>query len=174
MSQSWLKKRSTELVAEVQADLLPVMNIMFLLIPALLLAMEFASMAQITVSPPNMCASCGDAPTVSKKETVNFEVEIRTDGFKATANGETIGEPIPLQNGAHDYAALAERTRTLKLSYPAETRVTVTAESQVHMATLVSTLDTLRGDSCKLAGAMKGEEIPDDCLFWRPTISSRG
>lgn len=173
MSQSWLKKRSTELVAEVQADLLPVMNIMFLLIPALLLAMEFASMAQITVSPPSMCANCGEK-TVTKKETVNFEVEIRTDGFKATANGETIGEPIPLQNGAHDYAALAEKTRTLKLTYPGESRVTVSAESAVHMATLVTTLDTLRGDSCKLAGAMKGEQIPEDCLFWQPTISSRG
>ena len=34
---------------EIQANLLPVMNIMFLLIPALLMAMEFASMASKTV-----------------------------------------------------------------------------------------------------------------------------
>ena len=173
MSQSWLKKRSSELVAEVPADLLPVLNIMFLLIPALLLAMEFASMASITVTPPKMCADCGEK-TVSKAERIDFEVEIRSDGFKATANGEQVGEPIPLQGGAHDFAALAERTRTLKLAYPHEMRVTITAESAVHMATLVTTLDTLRGDQCRLAGALKGEAIPEACLFWQPTISSRG
>ena len=47
MSQGWFKKRSQDMGTTVEADLLPVLNIMFLLIPALLLAMEFASMASI-------------------------------------------------------------------------------------------------------------------------------
>ena len=52
------KKRYQE--DEIVADLLPVLNIMFLLIPALLLAMEFASMASINVSPPkNVMCACG-------------------------------------------------------------------------------------------------------------------
>ena len=170
----WLKKRTKELVAEVPADLLPVLNIMFLLIPALLLAMEFASMAVITVTPPSMCSGCLTKDDPPKKEPVNFEVEIRSDGFKATANGAELGEPIPLVDGQHDFAALAERTRVLKLSHPDEVRVTVSAESAVHMATLVTTLDTLRGDDCKLAGVMKGEDVPAECMFWRPSISSRG
>ena len=46
------RKQSKEPEEVTQADLLPVMNIMFLLIPALLMAMEFAQMAAITVVPP--------------------------------------------------------------------------------------------------------------------------
>ncbi|MFY0539645.1 hypothetical protein [Nannocystis pusilla] len=37
---------------EIVADLLPVMNVMFLMIPLLLAAMEYASFASINVSPP--------------------------------------------------------------------------------------------------------------------------
>lgn len=172
MSQGWLKKRSSELVAEVKADLLPVMNIMFLLIPALLVAMEFASMASVSVKPPDLCGGCSSKTAAS--EPVRFEVEIRTDGFKATADGATLGEPIPLKDGAHDFAALADRTRTLKHSHPDEARVTVTAESHVRMQTLVQTLDTLRGDGCRLAGVAAGEAPPAECLFWEVAISGNG
>ncbi len=173
MSQGWLKKRSKDGAEEIKADLLPVMNIMFLLIPALLVAMEFASMASVVVSPPNMCGGCS-AAAKPPSEPIHFEVEIREDGFKATASGAMLGELIPLQNGAHDFAALAERTRTLKHTHPDEARVTVTAESRVHMQTLVQTLDTLRGDECRLAGVAKGEAPSAQCLFWQVTISSLG
>ena len=42
---------------EIEANLLPVMNVMFLMIPALLMAMEFAQMASINVSPPKFAAA---------------------------------------------------------------------------------------------------------------------
>ncbi|MBA3549614.1 MAG: biopolymer transporter ExbD [Nannocystis sp.] len=168
-----MKKRSKDGADEVKADLLPVMNIMFLLIPALLVAMEFASMASVVVTPPNMCSGCTTKNT-PPAEPLHFQVEIREDGFKATAGGAMLGELIPLQNGAHDFAALAERTRTLKHSHPDEARVTVTAEPRVHMQTLVQTLDTLRGDECRLAGVARGEAPSAQCLFWEASISSFG
>lgn len=171
MSQGWFKKRSGDLVTVVEADLLPVLNIMFLLIPALLLAMEFASMASIDVAPPRMCASCETQPT-STAEVFKLTVEIRTDGFQAEVNGSASGEQIPLVDGKHDFAALAAAAKQMKLAHPATTDVTVKAESTVHLQTLVETLDTLRGDDCKLAGVRKGEDVPADCLFWQPTVAS--
>jgi len=171
MSQSWLRKRSRELVTAVPADLLPIMNIMFLLIPALLLAMEFATMATIVVTPPNLCGGCSER-TSPPARPIDFKVEIRTDGFKPMTQGAGLGELIPLRDGAHDFAALGERTRELKRSYPDEIRVTVAAESEVHMQTLVQTLDALRGDQCRLAGVAKGELPPAECLFWQATIAS--
>ena len=51
------KKRSEGEIEVEEANVLPVMNIMFLLIPALLLAMEVASMAAIVVSPPKFAAA---------------------------------------------------------------------------------------------------------------------
>lgn len=167
------KKRTSNLWdVAVSADLLPVMNIMFLLIPALLMAMEFASMASISVSPPKMCAACGEPdPNKPAQAPLAFKVMIRSDGFLASTQGANMPE-IPLRSGEPDYAALAEASRTLKAAHPDEVTVTVTAESDVPMATLVRTLDTLRGDGCKLAGMNVGEQPSAQCLFFSPVIES--
>ncbi len=170
MSQGWFKRRSGALETVIEADLLPVLNIMFLLIPALLLAMEFASMASIDVSPPRMCASCGRSDAVT--ERFELTVEIRSDGFQARVNGSDSGEPIPLRGGAHDFAALAVAAKEMKAAHPDKVDVTVRAESAVHMQTLVSTLDTLRGEKCTLAGMRNGEEAPTSCLFWQAVVAS--
>ena len=45
------KKKSSMEEGEVEANLLPVMNVMFLLIPALLLAREVARFAAVVVTP---------------------------------------------------------------------------------------------------------------------------
>jgi len=57
MAKKYRKKN--EIVVE-DANVLPVMNIMFLMIPALLLAMEVASLAAIGVSPPKFAAAPSD------------------------------------------------------------------------------------------------------------------
>lgn len=157
----------------VQADLLPVMNVMFLLIPALLLAMEFASMAQIAVRPPGAAAHRSPDPIEVPKPALEFKVQIARDGFSA---GPERGQStqIPLASGEHDFAALARYARDLKAAYPDEAAVTVTAEGDVSMDLLVRTLDVLRGDQCKLAGYARGEAPGPDCLFWSPLISSHG
>lgn len=166
------KRKSTLWDAVVQADLLPVMNIMFLLIPALLMAMEFASMAEINVAPPKMCASCGESdPDKPVEKPLAFKVMIRSDGFVATTQSGGKSE-IPLRSGELDFAALADTSRTLKSAHPTEVTVTVSAENDVPMAKLVQTLDTLRGDGCKLAGVRNGEQPGPQCMFFAPVIES--
>lgn len=165
------KKRSKNMWdAVVQADLLPVMNIMFLLIPALLMAMEFASMAEINVSPPLR----GGEPTAKKdsgEKPLEFKVMIRSDGFAPRTQTGELPE-IPLRGGELDFEALAVATRSLKSAYPQEVSVTVSAENNVPMDKLVRTLDTLRGDGCKLARVRMGEEPSSECLFFSPVIES--
>jgi hypothetical protein len=79
---------------EIQANLLPVMNIMFLLIPALLLAMEFASMASINVSPPRFTTDKtedtkpDDPPKV---KPLNLKVFVMEDGYRVSADGQQEG-----------------------------------------------------------------------------------
>ncbi len=174
MSQSWFKKKSQELNSEISADLLPVLNIMFLLIPALLLAMEFASMASIHTSPPRMCANCSTEQT-KIREPFKLAVQIRSDGFEAKLNGTVVGgAPIPLgPAGDHDFAALTATAKELKRAYPQDTEVTISAESQVKLQTLVSTIDALRGEDCSLATSQRlGEAPPETCLFWQTVIES--
>src|SRR5690606_23679151 len=74
------------------ANVLPVMNIMFLLIPALLLAMETASMAGVAISPPNICGGCSDntaEPTT--KEPLELKVTILADGFRVAGAAQQHG-----------------------------------------------------------------------------------
>lgn len=170
MSHSWFKRRSNDLVTVVEADLLPVLNIMFLLIPALLLAMEFASMASIEVAPPRMCASCDNK--LATEDPFRLTIEIRSDGFQAHVNGSASGEPIPLRDGTHDFAALAAAAKQLKFAHPDTHDVTVRAESAVRLQTLVETIDTLRGEDCKLAGMRSGEAAPAACMFWQTQVAS--
>lgn len=165
------KPRAEE--ATVEADMLPVMNVMFLLIPALLLAMEFASMATIPVTAPRLTSNVtADSPPPTTP-ALEFKVMIGRDGFEATTRG---GEKvrIPLSGSDHDYTALGDAARRLKLVFPTESAVTVTAESDIPMSTLVRTIDTLRGDDCKMAGWARGEQPGADCLFWSPVIESVG
>ena len=84
------KKREED---EIVANLLPVMNIMFLLIPALLMAMEFASMASINVSPPKFSSQPSEPkPEEEKKEKpLNLKVFIMEDGYRVSADGQQEG-----------------------------------------------------------------------------------
>jgi biopolymer transport protein ExbD len=159
----------------VNADLLPVMNIMFLLIPALLLAMEFASMAQIPIHVPRFANLATSEPAPTPKRDLEFKVSIGSDGFRTRSGAADVGQgTIPLRGDGHDYAALTAAARDLKQQFPAESTVTITAEGDVPMEVLVRTLDALRGDSCKLGGYIHGEQPSDACLFWSPVIESVG
>lgn len=163
------RKQSKEPEEVTQADLLPVMNIMFLLIPALLMAMEFAQMAAITVVPPTHGADA-DTNSPPKKEGLDLAVMVARDGIEVRAAGEPIGARIPrLGDGAsqdaYDFAALAARIAPLKAMHPEEATVYVWAEGDVDLQALIGTFDALRGPDCEMS---KG--TGEGCLFWHPVL----
>lgn len=174
--------------------MLPIMNIMFLLIPALLLAMEVASMAAIAISPPKFCnESSSDKPAEPPKPELQLSVTILGDGFRLTHAGQQLGAELgkaqdsgapsiplaipdaPLSHyDRYDYAALEQRAREFKDLYPSETVVRVSAENDIPAQVLISTLDALRGSDCRLRAAKSDEEIPEECLFFRPVVEAGG
>jgi biopolymer transport protein ExbD len=177
----------------IEANLLPVMNIMFLLIPGLLLAMEVASMAAIAVSPPKFSAAPSqEKPEEPKEKPLKLKVFIMEDGFRVAAAGQQEGADagksadsqkptIPLAKpGAplddytrYDFAALEAKAKEYKATAPHETTVTISAENTIPMAVLVGTMDAMRGSSCKLIGAIQqGEEVPAECMFWQPIVEA--
>jgi len=87
------RKKSDDDVEVEEANVLPVMNIMFLLIPALLLAMEVASMAAIAVSPPKFSAAPSDKKEQEKdkKKQLKLKVFIMEDGFRISAADQQEG-----------------------------------------------------------------------------------
>ena len=184
--------RSAEELEVEEANVLPVMNIMFLLIPALLLAMEVASMAAVAVSPPRIAdgKTTQSQPDPTEK-SLELKVFIQAEGFRVSSTDQQIGAEagrsqdsstptIPLAKpGAgpedydrYDYAALEAMAGDFKAAYPHESVVTVSAENDVPAQVLINTLDSLRGLDCKLAGVGPEDDIPSDCLFFRPVVEA--
>jgi biopolymer transport protein ExbD len=181
--------------AEVEeANVLPVMNIMFLLIPALLLAMEVASLAAVAVSPPKFAAAPSDKKEEEKKEEkpLQFKVFILEDGFRVTTaqqqegaeagkSQDSSGPSIPLakpgstdlkEYDRYDYKALEDKARELKAKAKHETVVTISAENNIPMQVLVSTMDAVRGSDCKLLMIKEDEPMPEECLFYQPIVEA--
>jgi biopolymer transport protein ExbD len=163
-----------------EPNVLPVMNIMFLMIPALLLAMEIAKMAAITVSPPNsgVAASADKQPEPPPEQRLDFKVFIQEDGFRisaASAASPTIalakpGAPMS-DYERYDYAALEAKAKELKSTARHETVVTLSAEGDVSMQVLTATMDAVRGSDCKLP-TVAGELPPEACLFFQPVVEA--
>jgi biopolymer transport protein ExbD len=187
------RKKKKQEEAEVEANLLPVMNIMFLLIPALLLAMEIAAMAAINVSPPKFAAAANKKKTDKKEEKpLNLKVFIMEDGYRVTASGQQEGADagksadskkptIPLAKAGadlddyqrYDYAALEAKAKEYKGLFSHEITVKISAEANIPMQALINTMDALAGTKCKIGKTLKeGEEPPPECYFWQPIVEA--
>lgn len=175
-----------------ETNLLPVMNIMLLMIPALLLAMEVARLSAIAVSPPKFAATADQKQEEKKDKPLNLKVFIMEDGYRVSASGQQAGAEagksadsaaptIPLAKPGtgledfdrYDYLRLEQEARKFKDLFPHETVVTISAENSIPMQVLVTTMDALRGGECKLLGAMtSGEEVPPECMFWQAIVEA--
>lgn len=185
--------RASESIEVEEANVLPVMNIMFLLIPALLLAMEVASMAAVAVTPPR--TSSAPSPKTPDEDptekSLGLRVFIQAEGFRVSSTDQQIGaEAGRAQDSSaptialakpgagaedydrYDYAALEAMAGDFKAAYPHESVVTVSAENDVPAQVLISTLDALRGIDCKLGSVKADEAIPKQCLFYRPVVEA--
>jgi biopolymer transport protein ExbD len=174
------KKREDEETPE--PNVLPVMNIMFLMIPALLLAMEIAKMAAISVSPPNFTVASKNTPieTPPDQKKLDFKVFIREDGFQISTAEQREAAAIALAKpGApmadyerYDYVALEAKAKELKQRFGSETVVTLTAENDVSMQVLTAAMDAVRGSDCKMIVPKDGEPMPEECLFFHPIVEA--
>ena len=160
--------------AEVEANLIPVMSCMFLLIPALLLAMEVARHAAIPVNTPKFCDVVRPQETPTER-IEKFSVRVRGDGF-STAMGSTTPEvDIPLRSNEpndYDFEALESKAAALASADRGQYTVHLSAEGDVPFDALVETMDALRGRDCSLAKAAAGERVGDGCYFWNVVIES--
>ena len=151
--------------------MLGILSVMLLLVPALLLMVHVTTHTAIVVSMPRWG---GDQPDdgVIYCHGVMLEVAITHDGFFTKVDGETWTRVGAAADGL-DHGALEAMARAWKREHPHETVAFVSAEADIPYGTLVATLDTLRGRECRLAGALVGEAIPEECLLWQPIVQDR-
>lgn len=156
-----------------QAPMMGVMSVLMLLIPALILIGQVTRYSAIYVSTPRFSALAKEHDhVISCGGPRQLHVAIADGVFYTRLDGEDwtlIGNPMQ----GYDHDALAEVARDYKGKHPHETVAYVSAEHDVRYETLVATMDTLRGPDCRLAGALQGEEVPEECLLWHPIIQDR-
>ena len=187
-----MAKSKNEEIEVPEANLLPVMNIMFLLIPGLLLAMEVASMAAVVVSPPKFAAATENQDQEKKPEDkpLDLKVMVKSDGYFISSSSQQEGAdagasqdsnmptiPVaktctgPEDYECFDYKKLQAKAAEYKAAYPKEVVVKINAEPDISMQVLINTMDALRGDGCKLLESVQaGKEVPPECLFWNVII----
>ena len=186
------RKRKKMDEGEVEANLIPVMNVMFLLIPALLLAMEVARFAAVNVTPPKFAAQADQKKEKEDKEKpLNLKVFIMEDGYRVSASGQQEGADagksadsnkptIPLAKPGtplddfdrYDYTSLEAKAAEYKSLFSHETLVTISAENSIPMQVLINTMDALRGTDCKLLLWKQGEEPPPECYFYHAVVEA--
>ena len=169
------RSRTKQKEGPVEANLIPVLSCMFLLIPALLLAMEVANWGSVTVTPPRHSVDA-DPGQPTDNERLRFSVMVRSDGFlaKVGARGSSdeAATEIPLHATDHDYGALETLAANLKAQHPNWPQVSLSAEGDIPLSTLVKTMDALRGHECSLSAAYAQEADSDQCLFWEVVVES--
>lgn len=80
---------------------------------------------------------------------------------------------VPGSAACLDREALAAFAAQMKADMPHNTVVTIRVDDAVSVELLVATTDVLRGESCRLHGAMvRGEEVPEACLLWQPILET--
>lgn len=154
------KKRAT--IPPLEVDLIPVLSCMFLLVPALLLAMEAANWASIPVSPPQF--TTGAEHTDDTVVQPKLSIEVREDGFALSLGRcEGCGGPpeVVAREGEDGLDGLRTAAAALKADYPGIDNVYLSAEASIPLQTLVETMDALRGEQCSLAP----DSTRDGCLF---------
>lgn len=147
-----MSKRKRVTIPPLEVDLIPVLSCMFLLIPALLLAMEAANWASIPVHPPRSVAA--GAPEDSDiDEPRLLRVQVREDGFALSLGRCESCEPeqIVARSGADGLEGLRGAALSIKGAHPSLATVALSAEATVSLQALVEVMDVLRGDGCSLS-----------------------
>ncbi len=156
------KKKKRVTIPQLDVDLIPVLSCMFLLIPALLLAMEAANWSSIPVSPPKF--THGGESEQDTPQRPRLAVQVREDGFAVTIGRcDGCGGPpdvIGLE-GEDGLDGLRSAAEGIKAAYPLIESVSLSAEGTITLQTLVETMDVLRGSECSLLPGETGS----NCLF---------
>ncbi len=146
---------------DMSKSLIPVMNLMIILIPALLMATSFISIAVINVSTPKIGSAMQQQQQKKKKEEkkkLQLTIAITEECFIiAGAGGQLPGEEpkekgeedkenctIPKKDGKYDYEALTEKLKQIKDQFPDETNVIISAEPKIPYKVLVKVMDASR------------------------------
>ena len=144
-----------------ELNIIPYLDILMNLIIFILLSMTgLATFGILNVNAPNYGAGASAANDPNQKPPLLLTVAISKKGYYVAATGGVLGggeAPQPgaargegaptipkLADGTPDYAALTNKMKEIKASFPDESKVILAAETDVQYECLVMTMDAVR------------------------------
>jgi biopolymer transport protein ExbD len=143
--------------ADPELDLVPIMNMVTILIPFLLLSVQFVSIAVIDSTLPAI-GKPAEPTNEEPEEKLNLSVAITDKGYTIMGASGVLGNPkgegatVPcVRDGcpgaeAYDTKKLTEMLGQIKDEYPDEENVILVPESSIPYEVLIATMDSTRED----------------------------
>lgn len=132
--------------ADSSLNLAPILNLVMILIPLLLISIEFEQLGVINVAVPGFV----DPTPKPGEPPLNLTVAITHTGFLIGAQGQTL-DPVARRDPAgppavpgYDFAALYERMAAIKQAHPDTSNLSVSADPDIPYELVVETMDTVR------------------------------
>ena len=149
-------KRHRRHLAELpEPEILPMMNVLFMLVMVLMGMSAFLPLGVITTEAPKI----GGAAAPSGKKELNLVVMLLKDGINLSVSGSLLkgeggGPYLPkIQQGeksVYNFKALGDKLAELKKESPEETRVMVMSDPDVIYDDIVKLMDSAREREGKL------------------------
>lgn len=144
-----------------ELDLVPIMNLVTILIPFLLMASSFVTLAAIDSTLPAIGPPTESTEVDDEEEKLNLSIAITDEGFTILGSDGTLksegadgekGATLPCKRAgcpspdAYDTAGLTEMLADIKDRWKDEENVILVPESQVSYETIIFTMDAARED----------------------------
>lgn len=138
-----------------ELNLVPIMNMVTILIPFLLLSVEFVSLAVIDSTLPAI-GKPAEQTEEEDKEKLNLSVLVTSKGYSIVGANAVLGEgegpTVPCTRDgcpsveAYDTVLLREKLSQIKDQYPDEENVILVPEASIPYEVLIATMDASRND----------------------------
>ncbi len=135
------RKSGRRNVETAELNITAFMNLMVILVPFLLITAVFSRLAVLELNLPGSSSE----PVEPQEQAFQLEVIIRADKIEVgDRNQGLLGVYPNADDGAYDYAALADKLRELKERYPTKTDAAILLEQDIEYDTLVQVMDRVR------------------------------
>lgn len=129
---------------QAELDITPLMNLMIILVPILLISINFVQITVLDVNLPELTGGMSN----SQKSQSKLEVKIESDGFKVFFPEDKLVQEIPLMDNAdpqsYDYAQLSKVMQGVKQQLSEKRDVLVLSGPNIDYQNLVYTMDAVK------------------------------
>ena len=133
-------------------NLIPIMNLIVILIPALLLTAAFVQLAVINVSAPQIGSGVAQTkPPDTQHKPLNLTIAVTDQGFTIAGTGGVLGDKskdagptIPKLGEKYDYAGLTKKLSEIKQAFPDDNKVIISADPKIRYDVIVKVMDASR------------------------------